>query len=237
MASLIYVTNTNNSLFVRRITLQFVSLLPPEAAILTAVIRQHGEPTPELEQQTHLAWHGPLRVGDLDVIVAVDSEVKLHDPVGSDSEDSDALYFGESDKFGILLQYLSPKAWRTKDVVAHTSVHHHEKGRETYYLLGGTASVELRDFRTGTRMGNASPLELGVGQEAGYIKGFSVQPYVQHPVVARNGTGSIGSIMLLVTNPPNNTKSDHHYDGKFRDIFADVIASHTQRTHGPSGGA
>ncbi|MBI2143413.1 hypothetical protein HYU20_03680 [Candidatus Woesearchaeota archaeon] len=232
MASLIYVTNFNNSLFVRRIALQFVSFFPPEAAILTAVIRQHGEPTPELEQQAPgFSWHEPLKLGDLEVIVTESSRFNVHEPVPSDSDDSDAHYFGRNDELGVLLQYLGPDAWRTGDAVAHTSVHHHENGRETYYLLGGTASVELRDFRTGTRMGNALPLELGVGQEARYIKGFSVQPYVQHPVVARNGTGSI---MLLVTNPPNNTKSDHHYDGKFRDIFADVIASSTQRTRGPS---
>ncbi|MBI2580754.1 hypothetical protein HYV85_03000 [Candidatus Woesearchaeota archaeon] len=216
MASLIYVTNDNNSLFVMRVASRLVGFLPSGAAILTAVIRRRGEPTPELEQQAPgISWQEPLKLGDLEVIVTKSSQLNVHEPVPSDSDDSDAHYFGRNDELGVLLQYLGPAAWRTKDAVAHTSVHHHEKSRETYYLLDGIASIKLRYFKTGDRI-EVLPTELGVGQAQGYLRGFTVQPFIQHPVVASNGTHSI---MLLVTNPPDNTKSDHHYDGSFRDIF------------------
>lgn len=232
MASLVYVTTNYNSLFVRRLALQFVSLLPPGPAVLTAIIRQLGEPTPELKQQTSLKWLEPQKVGNLEVIAAESSEVKLHEPLPSDSEDSDALYFGKSDRLGILFQYLGPNAWRTKDPVAHTSVHHHKTSLEGYHLLDGAALIELRNIRTGERKQVLRrELESQVGV---YLRGFTVRPYEQHSVVASNGTYSA---MLLVTNPPNNTRSDHHQDGLFRDLFPDVIASYTQKTRGLSAAA
>ncbi len=231
MASLIHVTNSYGSILVRHFPLRLVSSLRTGPAILTAVIRQHGEPTPELEEQKLFVWHEPLRVENLEVIAAKDSEVELHDPVESGSEDSDALYFGRSDKLGILLQYMGPTAWRTKDAVAHTSVHHHEASKETYHLLHGAASIELRDVRTG-KMREVLQ-EEPEDSAAAYLRGFTVRPYEQHPVVASKGMNGTHSVMLLVTNPPNNTRSDHHQDGLFRDLFPEVIAFYTQRMHDP----
>ncbi|MBI2550265.1 hypothetical protein HYV83_03740 [Candidatus Woesearchaeota archaeon] len=230
MASLIYVTQGNSSLFVRRYPLWYVGLLPPGETVLTAIIRQHGEPTPELGKRTKLKWHKPRRVRNLEVIVAENSQFEMHRPRQSGSDDSDALYFGKNDKLGILLQYLGRDAWRTNDAVAHTSIHHHEISSETYYLLDGAASVLWHDVERGNRR-LVSPTELG-NQVGGYLRGFTVRPYVQHPVVACN---SKHSVMLLVTDPPNNTRDDHHPDGLFRKLLPpEVIAFYTQRTRGPS---
>ena len=108
---------------------------------------------------------------------------------------------------------------RTNDAVGHTSVHHHNEGVETYYALRGAAVAELRDIHTGSR--NTVRLVIGGGLS------LTVPVHVQHPIVM---TYQVPSVMLIASNPPNNSKNDHHYDGLFRNVFSDVIASHIQRT-------
>ena len=134
------------------------------------------------------------------------------------------MYFGENNKLGMLLQYLGHDVKRTSDIVAHTSVHHHEKSVETYHLLHGACAIELLDIHTGKR--DTRQMMNITGQHS-----LTVPTGWQHPVIARYQTPSV---MLIVTNPPNNSRDDHHSDGLFKDLFPDVIASYTQRTRGPS---
>lgn len=230
MASLVYVTHS--PILVRRVPLDLISFLqPPGKMLFAAVIKGQDEPSPELRKLPDFSWHEPQKLGNLEVIVTKTPLISVHEPMPSESDDSDALYFGRNDKLGILLQYMGPEAWRTHDPVAHTSVHHHKISRETYYLLDGAASIQSHNLETGERK---QVLQRDLENEFyTYRRGFTMQPFTQHPVVVSNGH----SVMLLVTDPPNNTRSDHHQDGLFREIFPDVIASYTQKTRGPSGAA
>ncbi len=200
------------------------------SSVLTAIIRQQGEKLPG-EFAGMIKTKTAIGLGRLEFIV-LHSLLTVHEPVPSESADSDAFYVGENDGLGLKLQYLGPEAWRTRDAVAHTSVHHHTEGEETYYLLHGAASIILRDVAA---VNLTQPPEstriIRMGLNGAHSGVFKVGPYFQHPVI---GKGEVPSIMLIATNPPNNSKSDHHYDGNLRDTFAGVIASYTQRTRGPS---
>ncbi len=200
---------------------------PLEGAILAAIIKERHEPVP----QTWLAgaaWREPQSLGRLEIIVCESSQLETHELAVSGSKDSDALYFGQNDKLGMLMQLLDPAVSRTGDPVAHTSVHYHEQTAETYFLLYGACSIELRHPSTGER--ETVDMFNWFGQAS-----LIVPPGWQHPVVARY---SVPSVMLIVTQPPNNTKSDHHYsEQSFRDVFPRVIASGIRRTRGPSAAA
>ncbi len=200
--------------------------------LLAAVIKQQDEVDSAWRQQLPEKLvdrdYCTVDLGGIEFIV-IESALDICDKVPSGSEDSDSYKVGSNDDLGLLIHYMGSEAWHTNDPVAHTSVHHHEESTETYLLLHGAAAIELRNINNGERR-TVKPLELGSHQQIGFVRGVTIPLNWQHPVV------SVGkhSIMLISTTPPNNTKSDHHYDGLFKDLFHDVIASYTQRTHGPS---
>ncbi len=203
-----------------------------QSGVLTAIIRQQGEELlGEFEEKTKTGKFRAISLGGLEFIV-LHSQLIVHEPVPSQSPDSDAFYFGENDKLGLLLQYLGPEAWRTHDPVAHTSVHHHTEGEEAYHLLHGAASIILRavDAANLTQLPESTRI-IRMGLDKRGDGKFTVPKFTQHPVI---GEGGVPSVMLIVTNPPNNSRNDHHYKGLFREEFAGIIASYTQRMRGLS---
>ena len=231
MVNLVCVTKSsiptpNNHYIVRQnIPLVLTSYLQNPAigeVILTAIIKELDEPLPE-EWLREVSWRKPQRVGRLEIIVSENSQFEIHEPVHG-SDDSDEVFFGENNERGMRLQYLGHDVRRTSDIIAHTSVHHHEKSVETYHLLHGACAIELLDIRTGRR-------DTRQMMNINSHRTLTVPAGWQHSVVARYQTPSV---MLIVTNPPNNSRDDHHSDGLFKHLFPDVIASYTQRTRGPS---
>lgn len=194
--------------------------------VFAAVIKEPEEALPK-NLLAKASWRKPQNLGKLEIIVAEASEIEVHEPVLSASEDSDAWYFGRNDKLGVLLQYMDPELRRTGDYVAHTSVHHHEDTIETYHLLYGACVIERRNVKTGWR----ETVHMGRGF---FEVSLAVPPSWQHPVIARY---NMPSIMLIASTPPKNIRDDHHQDGRFRDVFPDVIDSYTQRSSGLSAAA
>jgi len=129
-----------------------------------------------------------LDFGGRDYFVALRDFRIFKEPRKAFSPGSEAVYYARSEdkKDGLLLQYLKPNS--------QTSRHYHKKGKETYYLVEGLASLVTCSHYN-------KPLEQGVP--------ITVSQRIVHQVVTENDP----SIVLLKMRGPNGFigAEDHFY--------------------------
>jgi hypothetical protein len=184
-------------------------------SVLDAAVREPNEEFPKVwEEYFSMLGNVQRKIlpGGLEIAI-ISSKLEIHDPKPSGSDDSDALYIGRSEEFGLLLQVMGTEPQATGDYVAHTSVHDHEGGEETFMQLYGES--HLVRMKVNGSLHVVKPETMSVEHlEAGGNNTSTVNVHVAHPLVA----GRIPSITLLHSSHPNFAMEDHNYLSKFKRI-------------------
>jgi len=138
----------------------------------------------------------------------------------SGSMDSDAFYLGhlidKKHDRGMLLQYLFNVPTRTRDRVAHTSVHVHGCN-EIFYCIYGSAHLWISTATSGLVPEEVT--DMVIAAETKHDK-VEVSPAVRHPLVAfRPSLMLIVSTAGVVEDQVNRTSLHHTYVGPFKVVY------------------
>ena len=189
-------------------------------AVFAAFVRKKNQPVMPVEGAR------PIKIGQLELHVVRSMLQFYNQPAKSRSSDSQALYLGyvlqKEDDSGMLLQYLPAGA--------HTSVHSHNHS-ETYIMLSGlvNAFVLPENARDGQL---AKDVQLGSGNQRGI---FTVPQNHYHPLVALEPSLTlIVAKYDVVYDQVYGTRNNHNKSIPFMEFAERFVASHIQRTRGPS---